>query len=159
MPAPTAPGTARHQPCPNQPRPAPAPPQRASLDLGAVLTAPGCARAWTRQVLWEWGLAALADAAEAVVSELVANAVNASRAAGLTAVWLTLTVDRGRLAIRVRDFHPCAPQARTPGADDEDGRGLLLVAALSDQCGWYPLGGSGPGKVTWAVLAAAGAAS
>ena len=54
-------------------------PLRAVLDLGAVPTAPGCARAWTRQILWEWRLNDLSEAAEGVVSELITNSMLASR--------------------------------------------------------------------------------
>jgi anti-sigma regulatory factor (Ser/Thr protein kinase) len=148
MPAPPAPGTARAQPCSRPPRP----PPRAFLDLGAVLTAPGCARAWTRQIVWEWGLADLADTAEIVVSELVTNSVNASTGLDRPFIRLILTLDRGDLVILVRDNHPGAPQARHPGADDESGRGLLLAQALSDWFGWYPLETGARGKVVWAVL-------
>jgi anti-sigma regulatory factor (Ser/Thr protein kinase) len=158
MPARTAPRTGAAQSCPSSHRPALAGPPRAFLDLGAVLTAPGCARAWTRVILWEWGLACLADTAEVVVSELVTNSVNASRALGRPVIRLILTLDRGELAILVRDDHPGAPRTRHPGADEENGRGLLLAEALSDRFGWYPLE-QGPGKVTWAVLEAAPAAS
>jgi anti-sigma regulatory factor (Ser/Thr protein kinase) len=149
MPAPPAPRTARAQPCSR-----PHGPPRALLDLGAVLTAPGCARAWTREILWEWGLACLADAAEIVVSELVANSVNASRGLDRPFIRLILILDRGELVILVRDSHPGAPQARHPGADDESGRGLVLVEAVSDRFGWYPLEGGSPGKVVWAVVSA-----
>ena len=65
------------QPCRSRNLSSAARPPRAFLDLGAVLTAPGCARAWTREILWEWGAAGLADAAEMVASELVTNSVNA----------------------------------------------------------------------------------
>ena len=154
MPAQTAPRTAGKQPCPHRPRPAATRPPRAFLDLGTVLTAPGCARAWTREILWEWGLADLADTADIVVSELVTNALKASRALGRPAIRLILSLDQGELAILVRDDHPGAPQARHPGEDDESGRGLLLAQALSDRFGWYPLDQGGPGKVVWAVLEA-----
>jgi len=53
-----------------------------ALDLGAVPTAPGCARAWTRQILWEWRLTGLSDTAEVIVSELTTNAVLTSRREG-----------------------------------------------------------------------------
>jgi hypothetical protein len=45
--------------------------------------------------------------------------------------------------------------AAQPGADDEGGRGLLIVETLSDRCGWYPLENGKPAKVTWAVLSEA----
>jgi anti-sigma regulatory factor (Ser/Thr protein kinase) len=135
-------------------RPTHSPPGRAVksvLDLGAVATAPGCARAWTRQILWEWRLAGLSDTAEVVVSELTTNAVLASRREGRSSIRLVLTLDEGELAMLVRDYCSGAPQPRDAGADDEDGRGLLLVQAISDRSGWYPVGDGTPGKVVWAV--------
>lgn len=153
MPARPAPGTGPAQLSPGSHQPEPRP-SRALLDLGAVLTAPGCARAWTREILWEWGLPGLADAAETVVSELATNAVNASRGLAGAVIRLILTIDEGELAILVRDGHPGAPQARHPGTDDESGRGLMLVEALSDRFGWYPVEGDGSGKVVWAVITA-----
>jgi hypothetical protein len=46
-----------------------------------------------------------------------------------------------------------------PGADDESGRGLLIVEQLSDRCGWYPLNDPEHAKVTWAVISGAGQAA
>jgi anti-sigma regulatory factor (Ser/Thr protein kinase) len=155
MPARTASRTP-DPPCPNLPRPAPARPPRAFLDLGAVPTASGCARAWTRQILWEWRLTHLADTAELVVSEMITNSVSASQRLdrpGSPAIRLILTLERGELAVLVRDDHPGAPRRKAPGAYDESGRGLLLVEALSTRFGWYPL--EGGGKVTWAVFTGA----
>jgi anti-sigma regulatory factor (Ser/Thr protein kinase) len=127
---------------------------RAVLDLGAVPTAPGCARAWTRQVLWEWRLEDLSEAAEGIVSELTTNAVLASRQLISPVIVLVLTFDRGELAIVVRDFSPGIPQPRQADADDESGRGLLLVEAMSDRSGWHPFEDGTPGKVVWALLQA-----
>ena len=146
MPARTAPRTPGPQPRPRRSWP------RAFLDLGAVLTAPGCARAWTREILWEWGAAELADVAELVASELVTNSVNHSPGQDGAVIRLVLTLDQGELAILVRDDNPGAPMARQPGEDEEDGRGLLIVEQLSDRCGWYPLENAKPAKVTWAVV-------
>jgi anti-sigma regulatory factor (Ser/Thr protein kinase) len=157
MPARTASGTPG-PPCPNLPRPSQARLPRAFLDLGAVLTAPGCARAWTGQILWEWRLTHLADTAELVVSEMITNSVNASQrlgGPGSPVIRLILTLDRGELAVLVRDDHPGAPRRGHPGEDDESGRGLLLVETLSARFGWYPL--EGGGKVTWAVMPETGA--
>jgi anti-sigma regulatory factor (Ser/Thr protein kinase) len=129
---------------------------RAFLDLGAVLTAPGCARAWTREILWEWRAAELADAAELVASELVTNSVTHSSGPDGAVIRLILTLDQGELAILVRDDHPGVPVAGQPDEDDEGGRGLLIVEHLSDRCGWYPLQGAEPAKVTWAVISGRG---
>ena len=128
------------------------PPPRAALDLGALSTAPGCARAWTRQVLWEWQLTALSETAELVVSELTTNAMLASRRLGRPHIRLTLTLDDRELVISVYDQSPSAPGPANAGAEDENGRGLLLVEALSNQWGWYTFNEGTHGKVVWAVV-------
>jgi anti-sigma regulatory factor (Ser/Thr protein kinase) len=154
MPARTAPGTGAPRSRPIRPRLAPARPPRAFLDVGAVLTAPGCARVWARAILREWGADELADAAELVASEMVTNSVNACVGLDLALIRLVLALDQGELAILVRDDHPGAPVPAQPGADDEGGRGLLIVEHLSDRWGWYPLEDAKPAKVTWAVISA-----
>ena len=129
------------------------PPLRAVLDLGAVPTAPGCARAWTRQILWEWRLNDLSEAAEGVVSELITNSMLASRQQlASPVIVLILTFNEGELAILVRDFCPGTPQPRDAGTCDESGRGLLLVESMSDRVGWCPPEDGTPGKVVWAVI-------
>ena len=90
-----------------------------------------------------------------MASELVTNSVLASAGLDRAVITLILTLDQGELAVLVRDDHPGAPMAAQPGADDEGGRGLLIVETLSDRCGWYPLKNGKPAKVTWAVLSEA----
>jgi anti-sigma regulatory factor (Ser/Thr protein kinase) len=120
-----------------------------------VLTSPRRARAWTREILGEWHLADLTDTAETIVSELVANAaVHASTGPGRPVIHLALAFDHGELAILVSDHNPDVPQAQHPAEDDESGRGLLMVKALSDRYGCYPLEGGAAGKVVCAVLRA-----
>jgi anti-sigma regulatory factor (Ser/Thr protein kinase) len=148
----SVPGTGAVQPRPSPPWPAEMRLPRAFLDLGAILTAPARARAWTREILGEWRLTALSDVAELLVSELVTNAVTAACGLDRSAIRLILTFGRGELAILVRDGNPGTPQPRNPSEDDVCGRGLLLVETLSDRSGWYQLEGGGPGKVVWAVL-------
>jgi len=135
---------------PHQPGPSPSRPPRAVLDLGALPTAPGCARAWTREILREWSIARMSGTAELIVSELTTNAVRTSRQIGQPAIRLILSLDQGDLAILVRDYCPGIPQAGNAGTD-ESGRGLLLVQAMSDRSGWYPAEDGTPGKVVWAV--------
>jgi anti-sigma regulatory factor (Ser/Thr protein kinase) len=147
----------QHRPRPQQPPPDR--PPRAALDLGAVPTAPGCARAWTRVILREWQLAGLSDAGELIVSELATNALLASRREGTAFFRLALTRGRGELAILVRDFCPGVPGPRDAGEEDENGRGLVLVQAMSARSGWYPPDDGFPGKTVWAVLEAAPATS
>ena len=129
-------------------------PYRTFLELGALAGAVPCARLHARLVLAEWGLAALSETLELVVSELVTNGVRASRAIGRDAVRMWLVSDLGQVAVFVWDASPQAPpQAADPGADAENGRGLLLVEALSQRWGHFSY--DGDGKVVWALLEAA----
>ena len=130
---------------------------RSSLVLGALPGAVPCARLHARQVLWEWAVPVDVDTAELLVSELVTN--------GLKAAWathsdppisLTLSASGNVLAIEVWDGNPHPPVLRelddgVPPLDDESGRGLFLVHALSEKWGWYPTGNPA-GKVTWCEL-------
>ena len=128
-------------------------PLYATLDLGALLTAPGCGRAWSAALLRERQLAHLIDTAQVVVSELLTNAVRASaRELDQPTVQLSLASDGSRLLILVRDFNPGAPAPRHASDDDETGRGLMLVEAISDRFGWYRPEDGTPGKVVWAVV-------
>jgi hypothetical protein len=135
-------------------------PLSAHLPLGALPTAVPCARGYTRVILDEWNLAALADPAELIVSELVTNSVQATTdqdgqprygEAGLPVVHFWLASDHARVLVEVWDSVPRAPAARQAGLDEEGGRGLALVEAMSDRWGWTTVPGW-PGKVVWAEL-------
>jgi len=112
----------------------------------------------------EWGLSTMAETVELVVSELVTNAVQASTspngrsrytgdAAGLPIVYLRLLSDRTRLLVEVWDQGDGMPTLKQTEADEEDGRGLLLVDALCVRWSWHSSAGW-PGKVVWAELQA-----
>ena len=73
------------------------------------------------------------------------------------AVALRLLGDSSRLVILVRDPVPLAavtPET-APDANDESGRGLLLVSALAAGWHWYHPPRAHGGKVVWALLEAA----
>ena len=117
-------------------------PLRSSLPpLGPFPTAVSCARAHAAQVMCEWGMRSVADTVELVVSELMTNAVTASRAkpwtAGRTrsacgccpigsAFWFWYGT---RARIRL-----CAWN-RTPA--QRPAGGLMLVDAVSADWNWY----------------------
>ncbi|HEY6494289.1 MAG TPA: ATP-binding protein [Trebonia sp.] len=122
------------------------------LELGALLTAPSCARAWTRQVLRDWQLSVLSDTVELVVSELITNAMLASRRLGRPFVRLTLSLHDCELAISVHDYSAGVPKPGNAADEDENGRGLALVEAISSRSGWHTFDDGTPGKVVWAVL-------
>lgn len=144
-------------PRPHQPQPELAGfPLKAALPLGALPTAPGCGRAWTRQILREWGLERLADDSELLVSELTTNALQGSASIANASIGLWLASDYERVVILVWDPSPQPPTPANLDQDAEDGRGLLLVQALSLQWGWYFSASTSPrsdaGKVVWAIV-------
>jgi anti-sigma regulatory factor (Ser/Thr protein kinase) len=129
-------------------------PRRTFLELGALTGAVPCARLHARQVLWEWNLTGLSESAELLVSELVTNAVAASRSTVPSApVRLWLLAGTGQVLVVVWDACPRAPVPGEVDEDAESGRGLLLVDAMSRGWDWYfPQDGTG-GKVVWALAA------
>ena len=128
-------------------------PLHSFLEFGALPGAVPCARLHARQLLWEWGLAALTDSTELVVSELVTNAVQASRATGLAAtVRLWLLSDKSQVLVLVWDTSPHPPVQADINDETEDGRGLLLVEAVSQEWAWcFPAAEEG-GKYVWAQI-------
>ncbi|MFJ5557361.1 ATP-binding protein [Streptomyces sp. NPDC093250] len=92
-----------------------------------------------------------------ITAELCANAVQHGRVPGRDFhVRLAAEADGGRLRVEVSDTRterrPTAPA--DPNTDSESGRGLLLVAALSDAWGVTDRH-DGPGKTVWAVVGTA----
>ena len=133
---------------------------RSYLELAALPTAPSCARLHTKQVLWELGMAGeLSETIELLVSELVTNAMQITTEQKLqTTIRLWLSGSGERILIQVWDADPQPPIPKSldanglPPRADVGGRGLFLVASLSEQWGWYPEKGLG-GKVVWGEVA------
>lgn len=102
---------------------------------------PGRARRLVAHTLRRWGLEALTEATELMVSELVTNAVqHATRPVTLSLVRTT------RLRCEVGDDSPLLPRPRRTGPEDERGRGLQIVARCAERWGATRLG---TGKVVW----------
>ncbi|MEV4611306.1 ATP-binding protein [Kitasatospora sp. NPDC049258] len=117
---------------------------------------PRSARA-ARRLLREF-LAGLPDgqpylwAGELLLSELVTNAVSHARVPPGRKIQVRLAVEFGRLRIEVHDASAALPSPTVPAELDESGRGMHLVALLSEAWGVGPRPG-GPGKVVWATVA------
>ncbi len=129
-------------------------PRRSYLALGALNGAVPSARLHARQVVWEWGLDVVRESLELVVSELVTNAVKATRAIeSVLPVRLWLLADQARVLVLVSDSNPQPPRRMDVGFEAEGGRGLVLVEACSEQWNWYAHRELG-GKVIWALIIA-----
>ena len=122
------------------------------LELAPLPGAIPCARLHTMAVLHEWGLRHLADDAALIVSELMTNAADASTVLpDRPSVTLRLLASEKSLAIEVWDKSPLDLEPRETDPDAECGRGLTVVAALSDRWGCERTGYQR--KVVWAELA------
>lgn len=115
---------------------------RVALSLSAdSLRSPGRARRCVRTTLTEWGISPdLVESASLIVTELAANAVEQPEAQMMLVI---ITRVRGRVVLTVIDSGRWRePLSASKAADDdEDGRGLALVEAISDEWGSYPLRG------------------
>ena len=133
--------------------------------VAALPTAPGLARAFTVMVLSGWGMAVMTDTGALIVSELASNVVRAAegpvgspvydKQGRVPVMWLRLMADPALLGIEVWDSLPPetgAPVLRHVDPDAESGRGLGLVAALSQAWGWEPFPARRV-KRTWALVA------
>jgi anti-sigma regulatory factor (Ser/Thr protein kinase) len=107
-------------------------PRRTSLFAGpkAAAEARGCVRA----AIDAWDVPVDRDVAVILTSELVTNALR--HEAGET-VTLTITCVCDQLRVDVHDSSSAAPVLEDAPVDAESGRGLLLVATLSAEWGFY----------------------
>ena len=116
----------------------------ATLPLSEELAMVGRARHFTRDVLADWGLSALRDHAELLVSELVSNALLHAGSPG------QLRIFRDRvLTLEVTDSDGHAPRLRRASVAEEGGRGMYLVNELAHRWGSRS---TPEGKVVWLEL-------
>ncbi|MBG0852300.1 ATP-binding protein [Streptomyces spinoverrucosus] len=108
------------------------------------------AREFTGDTLTEWGMAERGDDVLLCVSELATNALLHGVPAGRGFLVRLTLYSEGVLRVAVHDSG--TGEVRTPDAslDAEQGRGLLLVAALADKWG---VGERHPGKIVWCEFA------
>lgn len=107
---------------------------RHSVPLAAGPVAAAEARGRVRAAICTWDVEVDADVAVLLTSELVTNAL--THAPGKT-IMLAITCSRDRLRVDVHDNSPAPPVPAGAAADAEAGRGLMLVASLSDEWGHY----------------------
>lgn len=111
------------------------------------------ARTFAGETLDGWSLAGRRDDVLLCVSELATNALLHGVPPG-RGYLVRLALHRGGvLRVEVHDSGSGVLRMPEPSADEEHGRGLLLVAALSDKWG---VGERKPGKVVWCEFALRG---
>jgi anti-sigma regulatory factor (Ser/Thr protein kinase) len=118
----------------NKTAPTRSPVQRSlSVYLAAGPAAAAEARGYVNEAVEAWGVSVDPYIAALLTSELVTNAI---RYAG-GAVKLFVTFSCGHLRVYVHDTSPEWPTLLETTAEAEDGRGLMLVASLSADWGYY----------------------
>ncbi|MDT0380206.1 SpoIIE family protein phosphatase [Streptomyces sp. DSM 42041] len=113
----------------------------ATWDVPADPAVVADARSWATRRMAGWGLEDMACVTELVVSELVTNAIRY----GTPPIQLRLIKDNA-LICEVSDTSSTAPHLRRTPVFDEGGRGLLLVAQLTQRWGSRH---SRDGKTIW----------
>ncbi len=108
------------------------------------------ARQFAAEALAGWEIGDRDDDVLICVSELVTNALLHGAPPGRGLLLRLRHGDAGTLRIEVHDSGGGHPRNPDPGGEEESGRGLLLVEALSDHWGVTP---RHPGKVVWCEFA------
>jgi PAS domain S-box-containing protein len=109
------------------------------------------ARALVRDALEAAGRPEWSEAAELACSEIVTNAVLHAH----TSIELTVEVHADHVRVAVRDFSPALPVQRHYDVSATTGRGMALVAALTDDHGVSDVGPDG--KTVWFTVSGASA--
>jgi anti-anti-sigma factor len=114
--------------------------------LPAMLSSTSEARELVNRVCVQWGLYSLTDVAQLIITELVSNVIRHAH----TDMDVSVALRHRYLHLAVRDGS--TEQPRRGGANEslrEEGRGLLVVEALTAAWGFAP---APDGKVVWATL-------
>ncbi|MFJ1865450.1 ATP-binding protein [Streptomyces sp. NPDC088097] len=124
------------------------------VELQALPARIGQIRRIVAAQLRHWQLDPLIDRAALGVTELLSNVHRHARPDQVCTVEIELRL--GRITVSVHDGDPRLPVLREAQADalETSGRGLALVAALSEAWGVRPHP-DGPGKIVWFSLRAA----
>ncbi|MEU3164032.1 ATP-binding protein [Streptosporangium sp. NPDC006930] len=126
----------------------------AQLKMTVDSLTPKRARVFTTDILRAWGEQDLVDDAVLIVSELVTNAFRHARRQGpeeltgltvqnIETVTLLLELWPDAVGIHLQDGSPILPVPRTALDDQENGRGLQIVAALTQSWVAAPVAANG----------------
>ncbi len=118
---------------------------RAECELPVSHLSPGMAREFLKSATCSVHHSELVDDALLLTSELVTNSV----LHGGPPLVVAVDCDGERLQVKVRDGSRESPEPRVADRGDESGRGLALVAAVSDDWG---VDQEDDGKYVWFVI-------
>ncbi|MER7759013.1 ATP-binding protein [Streptomyces sp. NPDC097619] len=131
-----------------------------AVELDALPARIGQIRRIVSAQLRHWQLDPLIDRAALGVTELLSNVHRHAQPDKTCAVDMVLR--GGLLTVSVRDHDPRLPEVRQADPLETGGRGLALVAAMSQAWGVRPWDGAGtgprtgtPGKLVWFTLTTA----
>ncbi|MEC4021063.1 ATP-binding protein, partial [Streptomyces sp. H27-D2] len=129
------------------------PSRHCTLELQALPPRIGQVRRIVSAQLRYWQLDPLIDPAALGVTELLTNVHRHAETDKQCSVELSLLLDQ--LTVSVRDHDPRLPKVRSADPLDTTGRGLDLIAAISENWGVraHP---DGAGKAVWFTLPAVG---
>ncbi|MFF7202789.1 MULTISPECIES: ATP-binding protein [unclassified Streptomyces] len=130
------------------------PSRHCTVELQALPSRIGQVRRIISAQLRYWHLDPLIDQAALGVTELLTNVHRHAEPDKMCTVDIELLLDR--LTVSVQDNDPRLPTVRDSDALDTSGRGLGLIAAVSDCWGVHPRGDLG--KAVWFTLSAPSAA-
>ncbi|MFJ5950607.1 ATP-binding protein [Streptomyces noursei] len=125
------------------------PSRHCTVEVQAVPARIGHVRRIVSAQLRYWRLDALVDPAALGVTELLANVHRHARPSKQCTVELCVLLDQ--LTVSVHDLDPRMPRLRAAASWETCGRGLALIAALSEDWGVRP---HAQGKVVWFTLPA-----
>jgi anti-sigma regulatory factor (Ser/Thr protein kinase) len=117
----------------------PAVQRKRRIPLIAAPAAAAAARGQVRAAITAWDVSVDVSVAVLLASELVTNAIRHEEGETIT---LVIASACGQLRVEVHDTSRFVPIPVDGPADAETGRGLMLVASLSDEWGYYrtPIG-------------------
>ncbi|MCX4785047.1 MULTISPECIES: ATP-binding protein [unclassified Streptomyces] len=126
------------------------PSRHCTVELQALPSRIGQVRRIVSAQLRYWHLDPLIDHAALGVTELLTNVHRHAQPDKSCTVEIELLLER--LTVSVHDHDPRLPTVCDPSASSTSGRGLALIAAVSESWGVRPSGGAG--KVVWFTLPA-----
>jgi hypothetical protein len=127
----------------------------AKRSLRPNLGSPKTARDFTKRTLTTWNIDELYNDVSVVVSELVTNALchglhDVSYSALARPIQLVLQARENRMLAAVIDPSDKTPALGSSKQITETGRGLRIIAVMSDAWGWVPFASGG--KAVWAAF-------